>query len=336
MIDVTKLRETGEYLLSQKRVRLLLHKHPDGDVLGSCLGLSYFLIAKGVDCAVFGPFPRAAKFDFMPGFDAVQDGHDEVRNPDYADTLYVVVDSTGLDRTGFDDGDFQRLLRIDHHIGGSEYDPRDLMDTSYGATALLVCDLIRSLDEDAIDTSLANCLYTGIMTDTGGFRYTNTDAHIFRSASFLVERGASPPSISAFIYDRRHPAYLLLMRRALESLEFRAGGQIAVLTLTPEGLPPEVVPLFGEDDFINLPRTLEPVEVVVQFKLASDGEWKVGFRGKGRVNVQAIALHFGGGGHFSAAGCELHGEESAVKGKVLARIEEVLEAMKQSPVSDSG
>ena len=326
MFDAATLRATAEFLLAQKRVRLLLHKHPDGDVLGSCLGLARFLDAGGVDVAVFGPFSRSPKFDYLPGFDAIEDGRDEVRNPEFADTLYVVVDSTGLDRTGFADGDFERVLRIDHHIGGSDYDPHDLSSTAYGAAALQIFDLIHAYDPDAIDKEIATCLYTGIMTDTGGFRHQNADAPMFRAASFLVGRGAEPSAIAAKVHDRKHPAYLMLMRRALESLRLYDDDRIALLTLTPNGLPPEAIPLFGEDDFINLPRSLEPVEVVVQMKLAEDGEWKVGFRGKGRVNVQAVAVHFGGGGHFSASGCELSGDGDEIREKVLERIRQELQA----------
>jgi bifunctional oligoribonuclease and PAP phosphatase NrnA len=327
MIEPQRLLETGEFLLAQPRVRLLLHKHPDGDVLGSCLGLARFLAGRGLDVAVFGPFECSAKFDFLAGFTAIQDGRKEARNPRFADTLYVVVDSTGVDRTGFQEGDFQRLLRIDHHIGGSDYDSRDLKDTHYGATALLIADLLRSLDEAAIDAPLATCLYTGLMTDTGGFRYTNTDAHVFHSASFLVERGADPAAIAGFVHERRSPLYLQLMQRALASLEYYEDRRVAVITLTPDGLPPEATVLFGEDDFINLPRSLAGVEVVVQFKLALDGEWKVGFRGKGRVNVQAIALALGGGGHFSASGCELRGSAEGVKSRVLDQVRNALAAL---------
>ncbi len=324
MFDSATLRKTGDFLLAQARVRLLLHKHPDGDVLGSCLAMARFLSARGVDAAVFGPFDRSAKFDFMAGFDDIQDGREEVRNPDFADTLYVVVDSTGLDRTGFADGDFERLLRIDHHIGGSEYDALDLVSTAYGATALLIYDIVLAMDPEAIDPPMADCLYTGIMTDTGGFRYTNADAPVFRAASRLVEKGANPSAVAAFIYDRRDPAYLTLMRRALESLSFYAEQRVALLILTPDGLPPEALALFGEDDFINLPRSLAPVEVVVQMKRSADGEWKVGFRGKGRVNVQAVATHFDGGGHFSASGCEMWGEEAEIREKVIDRVLEAL------------
>jgi phosphoesterase RecJ-like protein len=109
------------------------------------------------------------------------------------------------------------------------------------------------------------------------------------------------------------------MQRALESLEYFEDRRVAVITLTPNGLPPEAAVLFGEDDFINLPRSLAGVEVVVQFKLV-EGEWKVGFRGKGPVNVQAIALALGGGGHYSASGCELRGSEAEVKARVLSQV----------------
>ncbi len=324
MFDSATLRKTGEFLLAQKRIRLLLHKRPDGDVLGSCLGLARFLAARGVDAAVLAPFECSAKFDFLPGFDTLEDGREEVRNPDFAETLYVIVDSTGVDRTGFKEGDFERLLRIDHHIGGSNYHDLDLASTAYGAAALLIYDLIQAMDPDGIDAPIADCLYTGIMTDTGGFRYVNTNAHVFHAASDLVERGARPSAVASFIYDRRDPAYLSLMRRALESLSFYKDQRVALLTLTPDGLPPEALALFGEDDFINLPRGLAPVEVVVQMKLAADGDWKVGFRSKGRVNVQAVATHFGGGGHFAASGCELQGEETEIREMVIERVFEAL------------
>ena len=321
MISSAQMKATGEFLLAQDRVRLLLHKHPDGDTLGSCLALSRFLAGKGVDVKVFGPFPRADKFDYLPGFAEIEDGRDEVRNPAFADTLYVVVDSTGLDRTGFRDGDFERMLRIDHHIGGDCYDEEfDLHGTDYGAAALIVCDLLRELDEDAIDEGVASCLYTGLMTDTGGFRYSNTNAHVFHDVAFLCDRGANPSSIATMVHERRPNLYLTLMRRALESLQFHADGRVAMLTLTPDGLPEEALTLFGEDDFINLPRGLAKVEVVVQMKRVPEGDWKIGFRGKGSVNVQAIAVHFGGGGHFSASGCEMDGDEKEIRGLVLDRV----------------
>ena len=145
---------------------------------------------------------------WLVGIDDLFDGHEEVGDAAFADTLYVVTDSTGVDRTGFEPGDFQRLLRIDHHIGGNDYLPLDLVDTGYGATTLIVCDLLRVIDEDAIDKEIASCLYTGLMTDTGGFRYASTDAHAFRSAAFMVDRGAEPSRIATLIYERNGAIHL--------------------------------------------------------------------------------------------------------------------------------
>jgi phosphoesterase RecJ-like protein len=324
MIPKEQLLATGEFLLSEKRVRFLAHKRPDGDTIGSCLALARFLTKRGVDAGVFAPFERSDKFDFMAGFDELFDGREEVGDAAFADTLYVVTDSTSIDRTGFEPGDFQRVLRIDHHIGGDHYLPLDLVDTDYGATTLIVCDLLRALDEDAIDEEIATNLYTGLMTDTGGFRYASTDAHAFRSAAFMVDRGAEPSAIATLIYDRNSAIHLELMRRALESLQFHSDGRVALLCLKPTGLAEADLPFFEDYDFINLPRSLAGVEVVVQMKLSLEGDWKVGFRGKGRVNVQAVAVTFGGGGHFSASGCEMLGEEDEIRSQVLARVEAAL------------
>jgi len=325
MIDQGKLRTTGAYILAQKRVRLMLHKHPDGDVLGSCLGLARFLESRGVDVAVLGPFrERPAKFDFLQGFDHIEHGGQEARNESFADTLYVVVDSTGVDRTGFQEGDFARVLRVDHHIDGHFYDERDLVDPGYAATALLIADLIRAMDAQAIDEGIATCLFTGLMTDTGGFRYSSTDAHAFRTASFLVEAGASPSRCATLVNDRRRPHYLTLLANALDSVSFHEDGKVALMLLKPDGLTPEAMEDFGSDEFINLPRSLESVRVVVQMKASPDGEWKVGFRGKGEVNVQAVAADLGGGGHFSASGCELRGPEGEVCERVMARVRRAL------------
>ena len=98
------------------------------------------------------------------------------------------------------------------------------------------------------------------------------------------------------LHDRRPLVYLTLLRRAIESVTFHAGGRVALLTLRPDGLPAEALPMFNEDDFINLPRSLADVEVVAQLKLSTEGDWKIGFRSKGKVNVQAIASSLGGGG----------------------------------------
>jgi bifunctional oligoribonuclease and PAP phosphatase NrnA len=320
MITTDNLQRTGDLLLAQNRLRLLLHKHPDGDTMGSCTALARFLKKKGKDVEILGPFPHPDKFDFLAGFQEIQDGREEVGNADFEDTLYVVVDSTGVDRTGFAEGDFKRLLRLDHHIGGSNYHEDDLLDTTAAAAALIVCQLLRHMDEDLIDTEIATCLYTGLMTDTGGFRYSSTNERVFRNASFLVERGAVPSEISSLVNDRRSPHYLTLMRRALESLEFHADGRVALLTLTTAGLSEEEIAHFGEDEFIGLPRSLSEVEVVVQMKLIPGSNWKIGFRGKGKVNVQKVAVHFGGGGHFSASGCEMDGDEQELKREVLERV----------------
>jgi phosphoesterase RecJ-like protein len=319
MIPRDKLLETGRFLLKQDRLRLLMHVHPDGDVVGSCLALARFLEKKGKNVAVLAPFPVAAKFDFLPGFVRISPGSEEPGSTEHQETLYVVADSTGVDRTGFAEGDFARVLRLDHHINGASYDRRDLVDTRYAATALLVADLLRALDEPAIDAEIATSLLTGLMTDTGGFRYSSTDAHAFRTAAFLMDRGASPARIATLVYERRHPAYLALLRNALDSLSLHAQGRIALLVLKSDGLPPEALTYFEDDDFINLPRSLETVEVVIQMKRVPAGDWKIGFRGKGRIDVQKIAYAFGGGGHYSASGCELEGAEDEIRGRVLAR-----------------
>ncbi len=326
MIDKTKLVETGSYILEQKRVRLLLHKHPDGDVMGSCLALARFLESKGVDVAVFGNFEdRPSKFDFLEGFERIEKGDAEARNSAYDDTLFIVVDSTGVDRTGFEEGDFRRVLRIDHHIGGQHYDGRDLVDTAYAATTLLIADLLRALDESAVDAETATCLYTGLMTDTGGFRYSSTDSHAFLTAAYLVDTGADPASCSNLVNDRRNSHYLTLLAHAIDSVSFHEDGRVAMLILRPEDLPESARGEFGKDEFINLPRSLETVRVVVQMKKSPvDGDWKVGFRGKGDVNVQAVAADLGGGGHYSASGCELLGPEGEVRDRVLERIREAL------------
>lgn len=321
MLPREDLLATGRYILEQPRIRLLMHKHPDGDVMGSCLGLARFLRSQGKEVEVFGGFEeRPAKFDFLPGFGDIRRGLDEAGNPDFEDALYCVVDSTGLDRTGFDEGDFKRLLRIDHHIGGSRYGEHDLVDSASASASLIVADLIRAIDEDAVDEGTATCLYTGLMTDTGGFRYSSTDAHAFRTASFLVERGADPSECASMVHDRRGPHYLTLLRQAADSVSFHFGGLVALLLLRPEDLPEDARGEFGSDEFINLPRSLAQVQVVVQMKKSLEGDWKVGFRGKGAVNVQAVAADLGGGGHFSASGCELDGPEDEVRQSVLDRV----------------
>jgi len=326
MIENKRLVETGSFLLRQKRLRLLLHKHPDGDVMGSCLGLARFLAAAGKDAAVLGRFPeRPGKFDFLPGFEGIERGESERRNPDRAGTLFLVMDSTGVDRTGFEEGDFERILRIDHHIDGRRYDARDLVDRTYASTSLLVADLLRALDEKAIDAETATCLYTGLMTDTGGFRYSSTDAHAFRTAAFLVDSGADPSRCATLVSERRNDHYLTLLSQAIESVSFHEDGQVALMLLRPEDLPEAARPEFGKDEFINIPRSLAKVRVVVQMKKSPEGDWKIGFRGKGEVNVQSLAADLGGGGHFSASGCEIVGPQDEVVRRVLDRVARALE-----------
>jgi phosphoesterase RecJ-like protein len=300
---------------------MLGHVHPDGDVLGTLLGLGLAMEKAGWDVTYAGPDPVPEVLDFLPGAERWQVWRTA---PGSFETI-VLTDCPNDGRTeGLlvgARGPQSRVLNIDHHPDNRRYGTINWIDPSAAATGEMIHDLLTALGWP-IGPAVALDLFTAIHTDTGSFRYSNTTARTFRIAGALTAEGAEPARVTDRLYQRRPPEALHTLGGLLSRVEVSDGGRIATLTV-PEGAASEA--FMAAEDLVTYPRSITGVKVAVLLRAEPDGRVKASLRGKGDVAVNRIAHEFGGGGHENAAGCTLPGPLAAAQQALLAAVRRALD-----------
>ena len=282
------------------RALMLGHVHPDADVLGTLLATGLALEKGGWTVVYGGPHPSPASLEFLPGVER----YTPLTKLEGRFDVALLTDCPNPGRTeGLIDqarAATNTLVNIDHHPDNRRYGDLNWIEPSAAATGEMVYELLVALRAD-ITPDIATNLFTAVHTDTGSFRYSNVTPDTFRIAGALVVAGAAPASISNALYERRPVDALHHLGRALSLVQVSDDGRVAWLAL-PHGTLPES--FIEAEELVNYPRSLGSVRVAC-FLREVDGTVKVSLRGKGDVDVQAVAARFGGGGHKNAAGCTI-------------------------------
>jgi phosphoesterase RecJ-like protein len=299
------------------------HIDPDGDAVGSCLGLFHALRAMGKEVVVVLASPVPENLRFLPGAD-------EIRAPGAVGRRFAAawaLDCSELDRAGevpercLLPG--ARVANVDHHIGNDRFgDPR-LVNPEASATAELVHDLLEAYGTP-IGPETAQCLCTGILSDTGGFRFQNTTPRALRLAARLADRGASPALIAEHLYMKRSAGSLRILGLALASLEERDGGRIGAMTITREMFDRARASAEEADGIVQFAKALAGTRVGVLIQEVGPEEVRASLRSDGSVDVNAVAGRFGGGGHRTAAGLRVRGRLEDVRRDLLLAIEQAM------------
>lgn len=300
------------FLSQSRKIVILTHFKPDADALGSSLGLAGYLKKKGHKVNVITPSDYPDFLNWMPGNSEVLVFQKE--KPKNAATLIsqsemvFCLDFSSLKRINelgemVEKATAKKVL-IDHHLEPENFADFEQWDVKAASTAELVFKLIRDLgDEELVDASIANCLYAGLMTDTGGFRHPNTTYEVFQIAAALVARGADPSAVSKLIYDTNTIERLRLMGFVLsEKLNVLPEYRTAYITLSGEELKKFSSQTGDTEGLVNFGLSIKDVRLSV---LISDRKEniKLSFRSLGEFNVNEFARkHFEGGGHKNAAG----------------------------------
>lgn len=299
---------------------LLGHVNPDGDQLGSLLGLGLALGHAGWPVTMAGPHPVPEPLRFLPGSTLFR----HWATPKGPFDLVIVCDCPDPKRTG---GLLERargpataVVNIDHHPDNARYGTVNWVDVGASATGEMVYDLIETVGLK-ITPEIATNLFAAIHTDTGSFRYANTSVKALRTAAELVARGADPAWVARQLYETRRPESLVLLGGLLQQIEVSPDGLVAWLALPLTSVPEEFL---QAEDLVNYPRSIGSVKVAVLLKEVTERRVKVNLRAKGEVAVNAIAAKFGGGGHANAAGCTVEGALDEVTAKVLSAVHEAL------------
>lgn len=309
------LQEAAAKLLAADSVLITAHVNPDGDALGSSLAMYHLLrqMGKEVQVLIDDDIPEA--FGFLPDINVIQKPEEERYQAD----LLVLLD-VSMDRTGRVIEKCQApVLNIDHHITNDEKADFLYLDADRAATAEIVYQLAAQMGVKP-DEAAAACIYTGISTDTGNFRYSNTTAFTMRAAADMIEAGARPHVVSEAL-EKRSFKEVQDRARAMQTIEMCADGRIAGLYI--DNALYET--LDTTEGFIDGVRIIDTVKVAVLVKEVEPGKCRVSMRSKG-VDVSSVAAAFGGGGHIRAAGCTIEKPLADAKATLLAALERAVQA----------
>ena len=294
------------------------HRRPDGDSLGSTLALVVWLRERGAAVTGVSVDGVPSPYAFLPSAD------DIVREPpgDLERCVVVVLDTPSLGRVGDDAERLQTarlLINVDHHPGNDEFGDLNLVDTGASSTALMIHELLTDLDVH-VSADVASLLYVGLLTDTGGFRFGNTDARTLATASALAGAGADAAVLAGGVYGEQPVGNIRLLGLVLSSIETAVGGRVALVCLTDEMRKASGVTGESIEGLPSYARLVSGVEVALLFR--EEGERiRVSLRSKGRADVNAIARELGGGGHAAAAGVVLEGTLEEAKARVLTTVQ---------------
>ena len=294
-----------------KKIVIIPHKNPDGDALGSSLSLHTFLKKVGHQSNIISPNEYPEFLDWMPGQNDIlkfsQLTNESTKKIENADIIFT-LDFNQLSRIDkmaplVEQSDAQKIM-IDHHQYPGDYASITYSDTTIGSTCEMVFELIFALDQDKIDDSIATCLYTGIMTDSGSFRFPSTTARTHQIVSTLIEKGAVPHFIHQKIYDTYSLNRLQLLGTALNNLTRMKEIPVVYITLSQKELNQNNFKKGDTEGFVNYGLSLLGIFLAV-IMIENDAEKiiKISFRSKGSFDVNEFAKkYFNGGGHINAAG----------------------------------
>lgn len=295
-----------------QKIVIVPHKNPDGDAIGSTLGLWHYLSIIGQEAVIIAPndYPKFLKW--MPGNEHILNFERENTQAKKAienATIVFTLDFNHLGRIGQMQSVLEEkeatFVMIDHHQAPSDYAQIMYSDVMMSSTCEMVYNFIEYLgDVNKITLEIANCLYTGIMTDTGSFKFPSTSSRTHQVVADLIEKGAENTKIHNYIYDTNSPSRLHLLGCALKNMMILPEYRTAYITLSQEELDNFNYQKGDTEGFVNYGLTLENIRFAVIFiENKEEGIIKISFRSEGDFSVNEFARnHFNGGGHNNAAG----------------------------------
>lgn len=319
MTEPLNVEQAAAMLRNADNILILCHKNPDGDTIGCGSALYYALASLGKTAAVLcsDPIPRRLSYtrprlfrgEFEPG-------------------LVVAVDVAGTQLFG-DSGLMPSYSRrvdlcIDHHAGNNGYAQYTLLNPEAAAAAELLWEVIEAMGVQ-LDSQMADCLYTGLATDTGCFRFANTRAKTHRVAARLMEAGARVEELNTLLFATKTRGQMEAERIARSHLEYALDGRCALIWLDRDEIEASQADPTDLEELTALPIGIEGVKIGLTFRQQPGGSWRVSIRTANGVDAVAVARRLGGGGHLRASGCELLGTLDNAKSAVLAEAKAVLD-----------
>jgi phosphoesterase RecJ-like protein len=307
------------------RFLLTSHANPDGDAIGSELGLARVIRGQGKSAVVWNRDETPGLYKPLPGSDRIHVGSEPPAGFPEAFDAMIVLECPSPDRTGLEEHlDALPILNIDHHLGNQHYGEVNWIDSAAPAVGEMVYRLAQGLNFP-LDEATATCLYLTLVTDTGGFRFSNATDAAFEAAAQLVREGARPEQVSEWLYESQSLASVRLLAEMLATLELHHDGKIASVFISREMFERAGASESDSEGLTDYPRSVAGVQAAVLLREREAGVIKASLRSRGEVDVQKVARRHGGGGHRNAAGCSIEGDLESTLATIVAGLAEVLE-----------
>lgn len=310
------------------RVLCLTHARPDGDAVGSVLGMRALLSGMGIKVTAVLPDSAGPRYDWLMGADPPRlwDADEQYVRQQQFDAV-VIVDTCAARQLEpmmpfLESLQVPRIV-IDHHATRDVVADVLLIDETAAAATQLVYEWAKAVNLP-VGEQAATLLFAGLATDTGWFRFSSVDDRCLRVAEALVRAGAKPSRIYEQLYNQEPERRLRLLGAMLESLEVRAGGKLAIVQLDRAAFERAGAGPGDTEEMVNEPQKIAGVDAALLFVEQDDGVIRISLRSKGGVDVAAVASEYGGGGHRQAAGARMKGTLAAVRERVVADVERAL------------
>ncbi|MBK7394527.1 MAG: bifunctional oligoribonuclease/PAP phosphatase NrnA [Chloracidobacterium sp.] len=314
------LSQVVELIETKHTFGITTHIKPDGDGVGSSLGLCWLLrsLGKEAEVIVRGDVPPA--YRSLPGADEILDVSSV--NGKY-DAIFV-IECSDVDRPGIVGLDKQFTVNIDHHATSEHFGTINWIDSTASAVGEMIYNLCKAIG-GRITKEIAECVYMALVTDTGSFHFPNTSDRTLKVASELIKAGARPAKIGEAVYNNYPWSRIELMRQVLGTVKRDESGRIASLRQTLE-MHDSAGAIDGDNNgFVNIPLAAKDVVAVVYMREVASGKYRCSLRSKGDINVANVAEKFGGGGHKNASGLGIEGDWDEKEAEIVAALREAVE-----------
>ncbi len=319
------MKKVIDQLKTCKNILLTTHAEPDGDALGSLIALGLVLEQQNKNITLYNEDPTPAIYRFLPSISRIKHEIGDVSGFDTA----IILDCGSLDRVGKAADAISRIpviVNIDHHITNTNFGHLQFVDTDSCATAAIIYRILKFMDVQ-IETPIATAIYTGILTDTGSFRFSNTNRDSFGICEEMVSLGVNPYIVSQNVFGTYSLGRIKLLNMALDSIEISKNGKLSMMTLTESMLAKSDTQAEDVAGLINYAKRIQDVVVAVLIfeyprngnVVDEDGQrmYHISLRSDGAVDVGKIASSFEGGGHASAAGFDIKSTLPELKTLIL-------------------
>ncbi len=312
------LSQVVELIENNESFAITTHLRPDGDGIGSSLGLSLLLrsLGKRADILVRDPIPASylqlAGAEDIRVVDSIEGDFDAV----------FVVECSDVNRPGIRGVEDQFIVNIDHHTTCEHFGDINWIDPTASAVGEMIYNLCKAIG-GRVSEEIAKCLYLALVSDTGSFHYANTTDRTLKVASELVKAGVRPSDITEVVYNSYSWSRIKLMQQVLATVRRDETGTVASMRQTLE-MSENAGAMDGDNSgFVNVPLTAKEINAVVFMREVQPGAYRVSLRSRGDLNVAHVAEKFGGGGHRNAAGFRVEGNWDELEAKIISALVEV-------------